>query len=144
MADERRRRMSRHIRLVLLGGLPGLLGCGGCGGDTRPAGPPADEVVEVEEVEEVPPPTGPAHLIGAPFVGWWAATRPPLITRRLVPRSAVNTGTGTRTGGSYRRGFYGGRSGYLHRGGAVSPAPRSSGVVRGGFGSSGRAAGAGA
>jgi len=144
MSDHTRRRMSRHIRLVLLGGVPGLLGCAGCcgcGGTTVADGP----MDEVEEVTEEPPPDGPAHVIGAPFVAWWATTHPPVVTRRLVPRTAVLGGGYTRTGGGYYRRtsyYYGGRSGYL---GTSSSRPMgSTGAVRGGFGSTGHAASAGA
>jgi len=145
MPDEPRRRMSRHIRLVLLGGVPGLLGCAGCcgcGGTTETT--VADEPMEpVEERAEDPPPVGPAHLVGAPFIPWWAATHPPIITYRMVPRAAVLSGGYTRTSsGYYRRPSYmwGGRSGYL---GSSRPGG-SSGVVRGGFGSAGHAASVGA
>ena len=160
MPEERRRRMSRHIRLVLVGGLPGLFGCGGCGGTSTPPPAPAPEPMEeVEEIDEDPPPDGPAHLAGAPFIGWWVATHPPIVTYRMVPRAAVLGGGGyTRTpGGYYRRHYYGGRSAYLYGGsagvfgrpsGVRSPSSRpsssrSSGVVRGGFGSSGHAAAGG-
>jgi len=149
MFKEPRRRMSRHVRLVLLGGVPALLGCGGlcggCGGTTTTDTTTTDQPMEeVEEVTEVPPPNGPAHMTGAPFVAWWAATHPPVVTYRMVPRATILSGGYTRTsGGYYRRTgyYYGGRSGYLSTGpsrpiGAV-------GVVHGGFGSTGHAAGGG-
>lgn len=151
MPDERRRRMSRHINLVLLGGGTAVLGgavccgCGGLGGDpqTRTA---AEPMQEVEEVEEVPPPPGSPHLLGGPFVAWWALTHPPRVTVRAVPRSVATGGAYTRTSsGAYRRIFYGGRSGYLAGGGSVArpPSSPSRGVVRGGFGSTGRGASGG-
>jgi hypothetical protein len=149
MAEERHRRMSRHIRLVLLGGVPGLVGCAGCcgcgGTTTTTETTTATEPMEaVEEVAEDPPPDGPAHLVGAPFVGWWAATHPPIVTYRMLPRAAVLGGGYTRTGGGYyRRTYpYSGRSGYLSSG--PSRPTGSTGVVRGGFGSTGHAASAGA
>lgn len=148
MADEPRRRMSRHIRLVLLGGVPGLLGCAGCcgcGGTTTATTVTDESMEEVEEVTEVPPPDGPAHLMGAPFIAWWGATHRPIVTYRMVPRAAILGGGYTRTGGGYYRRtsyYYGGRSGYLGTG-ASRPAA-STGVVRGGFGSTGHAASAGA
>ena len=135
MADElRRRRMSRHITLVLLSSLPGLAGCGGCKGNDT------EEVEEVTEGE--PPPSGPEQLIGGPFVIWWHGTHPTTIVRRTVPRSAVSSGTTTRTGSrSYYRPIYiGGRSGYV---GGSSNAGHSSGVSRGGFGSTGHSAAGG-
>ena len=140
MADEpRRRRMSRHIRLVLLGGLSGLAGCGGSTADRSTAA--AEPMEEVEEVEVIPPPAGSGHLIGGPFVAWWAMTHPPRVTIRAVPRSVATGGGYTRTSsGGYRRTFYGGRSGYLAGGGSIARPPNSSGgVVRGGFGSRGHA-----
>ena len=139
-----RRRMSRHIRLVLIGGLPGLLGCAGCcgcGGTTTPE-TPSEPMEEVEEVNEDPPPDGPEYLIGAPFVGWWQATHPPVVTYRIVPRSVVERSGYTRSSsGIYQRTYYGGRSGYLF-GGSSGPA-HSGGAVRGGFGSTGHAASGG-
>src|SRR5687767_15630902 len=101
MADQpRRRRMSKSISLVLLTSLPGLAGCG-------------ERTVEVDEVTEEPAPSGPEHVIGAPFVAWWGATHPPVIVRKTVPRSAAAVG-GYHRGG--RRVFFvpvGGRSGYV-------------------------------
>jgi hypothetical protein len=95
-------------------------------------------------VTEQPPPSGPEHVIGAPFVAWWAATHPPIVVRRTVPRS-VAAGGGYSRGGRrvYYRPFYGGsyfggRSGYLG-GRSSGPAP----VSRGGFGSTGHAAAGG-
>jgi hypothetical protein len=134
MADEpRRRRMSRNISLVLLTSLPGLAGCGGCG---------REEMVEVDEQTTEPAPSGPEHVIGAPFVAWWGATHPPIVVRKHVPRSMASSG-------GYRRGrnrvvFFpvGGRSTYM--GGGYAPSgpghSRSAPVSRGGFGSSGRGA----
>ena len=128
MADEPRRRMSRSISLVLLTSLPGLAGCG------------REETVEVEEHTTEPPPSGPEHVIGAPFVAWWGMTHPPIIVRKHVPRSAASSG-------GYRRGrnrvvFFpvGGRSTYMG-GRQPSSGPshgRSAPVSRGGFGSTGR------
>lgn len=143
MSDEqpRRRRMSRHVSLVLLGSLPGLAGCGG-----HAHAPRAEEMEEVEDVEEQPPPDGPAHVLGGPFIAWWALTHPPIITHRMVPRSAVAGGGYTRTPtGGYRRHYYGGRSGFLFGGSSgYRPGPsigsssgHSSPVSRGGFGSTG-------
>ena len=157
MPAEPRRRMSRHISLVLMGSLPGLAGCGGCGDSTStaPATQPAPEMEEVEEVTEDPPPEGSDHLIGAPFVAWWALTHPPIVTHRLVPRAQViagNSGYTRSSSGIYRRTYYGGRSTYIFGGGFYGgggsysrPAPghSSSGVVRGGFGGSGHAASGG-
>lgn len=128
MADTRRRRMSRHISLVLLGALPSLAGCGGCREPTQ----------EVEEITEEPPPEGPEQVIGGPFVGWWHATHPPVVVRKTVPRSTASSGGYTR--GRSRVYFVpiGGRSSYMSGG---SPPPHSSGpVARGGFGSSGHGA----
>ncbi len=146
MAEEPHRRMSSHIRLVLLGGVPGLLGCAGCcgcGGTTTTETTVADEPMEpVEELTEDPPPAGPAHLVGAPFIPWWTVTHPPIVTYRMVPRATILGGGYTRTSnGYYRRTSYmwGGRTGYL---GSSRPAG-SSGVVRGGFGGSGHAASGG-
>jgi hypothetical protein len=148
MFKEPRRRMSRHARLVLLGGVPALLGCGGlcggCGGTTTTETAASDESMEpVEEMTEDPPPAGPAHMTGAPFIAWWAATHPPIVTYRMVPRAAIVGGGYARTGGGfYRRTYsYTGRSGYLSTGpsrpiGAV-------GVVHGGFGGTGHAASGG-
>jgi hypothetical protein len=135
MADKpRRRRMSRSISLVLLTSLPGLAGCGGCG----------EKTVEVDEVTTEPPPSGPEHVIGAPFVAWWGATHPPVVVRKTVPQSVAS-------GGGYHRGrshvFFlpvGGRSGYM--GGHAGPGPgpsHAAPVSRGGFGSSGHGAGGG-
>ena len=143
MSEERRRRMSRHIRLVLLGGVPGLLGCAGCCGCGGPAAdaPPPEPMEEVTEIEEDLPPEGTPHLLGGPFVAWWALNHPPRVTVRAVPRSVATSGTYTRTtSGGYRRTFYGGRAGYLAGGGSVARPSASSGVVRGGFGSTGHAA----
>lgn len=145
MPNEPRRRMSRHIRLVLLGGLPGLLGCAGCcgcGGTTATQTAAGETMEPVEEVTEDPPPAGPAHLVGAPFIPWWAATHPPIITYRIVPRATVLGSGYTRTaGGYYRRSYpFAGRSAYL---GSSRPGG-SAGVVRGGFGGTGHAASAGA
>src|SRR5687768_13032602 len=127
MAEEsRHRRMSRNVSLVLLTALPGLAGCGG---------ERADEMEEVEVEEEVPPPTGPAHVIGGPLVGWWGIAHPPVIVRRTVP---ARTGTGSSTHRSYPRG----RSGFLSSyssGSASRPASTSPGSTRGGFGSTGHA-----
>jgi hypothetical protein len=127
MADEvRRRRMSRDISLVLLTSLPGLAGCGG---------ERADEMEEVEVEEEVPPPTGPGHVIGWPYVGWWRITHPPVVVRRTVPARTGNTSSSHRT---YPRG----RSGFLSSyssGSSSRPASSSPGVTRGGFGSTGHA-----
>ena len=132
MADQpRRRRMSRSISLVLLTSLPGLAGCGGCG---------REKTVEVDEVTEEPPPSGPEHVVGAPFVAWWAATHPPVVVRKTVPRSMASSG-------GYHRGrsrvFFvpvGGRSSYVG-GGHPAPGPgHAAPVSRGGFGSSGHGA----
>src|SRR5262245_20636794 len=107
MSERLRRRMSRHARLVLLGGIPGLVGCAGCcgcaGNDAKSAAPEAME--EVEEIEEDPPPEGHDHLIGAPFIAWWAATHPPIVTHRYVPRAQVaanNSGYTRTSSGVYR------------------------------------------
>jgi hypothetical protein len=148
MLKEPRRRMSRHARLVLLGGVPALFGCGGlcggCGGTTPTETAATDESLEeVKEVTEDPPPAGPAHLTGAPFIAWWAATHPPIVTYRMVPRAAILSGGYTRTGGGfYRRTYsYTGRSGYLSTG--PSRPIGGVGVVHGGFGSTGHAASGG-
>ncbi|HEX3149582.1 MAG TPA: hypothetical protein VHR66_16020 [Gemmataceae bacterium] len=143
MADEPRRRMSRHIRLVLLGSLPTALGCGGCGGTTST--PPADQpqpMEEIEEIDEDPPPEGTGHFFGAPFVGWWMLSHPPIVTHRLVPRAQIASGGYTRTSSGYYSRAYYGRSAWLY--GSSSRPANSSGVVRGGFGSTGHAAAAGA
>jgi uncharacterized membrane protein YgcG len=145
MADDRRRRMSRHIRLVLLGGIPGLLGCAGCCGcvGTKEE-PAAQEMEEVEEITEDPPPIGHDHLIGAPFIAWWAATHPPMIIHRFVPRTQVisgNSGYTRSSSGVYRRTYYGGRSTYLYGGGSSSSRPGP--VARGGFGGTGHASSGG-
>ena len=150
MAAERRRRMSRHINLVLLGGGAAVISCGVCcacgglGGDTHTQ-TAAEPLETVAEEEVIPPPEGSAHLLGAPFVGWWAMTHPPRVTLRAVPRSVATGGGYTRTtGGGYRRTFYGGRSGYLAGGGSIArPPSSSSGAVRGGFGSTGHASSGG-
>ncbi|HVK14189.1 MAG TPA: hypothetical protein VM597_35945 [Gemmataceae bacterium] len=125
MAETPRRRMSRGVPLVLLSALPALLA--GCGGES------ADDVEEVEE--EVPPPAGPAHLIGGPFVGWWGIAHPPVIVRRAVPGRTATTRSGSHR--SYPRG----RSGFLSSfsSGSSRPATASPGVTRGGFGSTGHA-----
>ena len=155
MPEEPRRRMSRHIRLVLLGGIPGLVGCAGCcgcaGDQGRPA-PAAEPMEEVEEIDEDPPPAGSDHLIGAPFVAWWAVTHPPRVTHRMVPRSHIIAGGSGYTGtgsGVYRRHYHGGRSVFIYGGGGGSsvsrpgPSPgHSSPVTRGGFGSTGHSASA--
>lgn len=142
MDAESRRRMSRHIKLVLLGSLPTMLGCGGCGGETSE--PKPDPMEEVEEIDEDIPPEEPAHFIGAPFFVWWTATHPPIVTRRLIPRAAVATGGYTRSStGTYHRSYYGGRSSYLWGGSPSGPA-HSSGIARGGFGSTGHSGSAGA
>ena len=152
MPVERRRRMSRHINLVLVGGGAVVLGgavccgCGGLGGDTHTQ-TAAEPMQEVEEVEETPPPEGAPHLMGGPFVAWWALTHPPRTTIRAVPRSVATGGGYTRTtSGGYRRTFYGGRSGYLAGGGSTARPPSSSsgGAVRGGFGNTGHASSGGA
>jgi hypothetical protein len=145
--------MSRHIRLVLLGGVPGLIGCAGCcgcGGTTEQAAPAPEPMEEVEEIDEDPPPVGSDHLIGAPFIAWWAVTHPPIVTHRLVPRAQIASGSGgyTRTSsGIYRRTYYG-RSSYLFGGygggSSYRPGPaHSSPVTRGGFGSTGHASSGG-
>lgn len=146
MTDQpRRRRMSRHATLVLLTSLPGLAGCGGCGG--RPAAPVAapaapEPTEEVEEEQVEPPPTGPEHLVGAPFVGWWHVAHPPVIVRRVIPRSAVASGGYVRSGtGVYRRTYYGGRSVFLGGSHPSGPGPaHASPISRGGFGSTGHGA----
>ncbi|HJZ94417.1 MAG TPA: hypothetical protein VKE40_26370 [Gemmataceae bacterium] len=137
MADEpRRTRMSRHVSLVLLTSLPGLAACGGCDG--------REPTEEVEEVTEQPPPDGPAHVIGAPFVAWWQATHPPVVARRTVPRSALAAG-GYSRGGSrvYYRPLYGGRSAFLSGGSSYHGPANAAPVTRGGFGSTGHAAAGG-
>src|SRR5262245_25042068 len=141
MAEEpRRRRMSKSISLVLLTSLPGLAACGGCGQH-------GDSMEEVEETTEQPPPGGPAHVIGAPFVAWWTATHPPIVVRKAVPRSVVRSGGYTSGGrrGCYRPDYggscFGGRSGYVSGGRPTGPGPAHSGPVsRGGFGSTGHGA----
>jgi hypothetical protein len=137
MADEpRRRRMSRHVSLVLLTSLPGLAGCGGCGG--------RESTEEVEEVTEVPPPDGQAHVIGSPFVAWWHATHPPVVVRRTVPRSALASGGYSRGGRRvYYRPYYGGRTGFLSGGSSYHGPSHAAPVTRGGFGSTGHAAAGG-
>jgi hypothetical protein len=145
----RRGRMSRHIRLVLLGGVPGLLGCGGCCGcvdtATAPMTQPAEDMEEVEEFTEDPPPDGPGHMVGAAFIGWWIATHPPIVAYRRVPRSIVTRGGYTRTSsGLYHHTYFGGRSNYLNGGSSSARPSGSAGIVRGGFGSTGHVAAAGA
>jgi hypothetical protein len=135
--------MSRHIKLVLLGSLPAVLGCGGCGGSTSTSTPPqTQEMEEVEEIDEQPPPDGTGHLMGAPFVGWWMMSHPPLISYRLVPRAQLIGGGYTRSSSGYYSRTYYGRSSWIHAG-SSRPASSSS-VVHGGFGSTGHAASAGA
>jgi hypothetical protein len=132
MAEEpRRRRMSRHVSLVLLTSLPGLAGCEG-----------GQQKEELKEVIIEPPPSGPEHVIGGPFVGWWQATHPPVIVAKTVQRStAVGTGHTRRRS----RVFFvpiGGRSGYLS-GGSSSPGRgpgHAAPITRGGFGSTGHGA----
>jgi hypothetical protein len=143
MAEESRRRMSRHIRLVLLGSLPTLAGCDSS--TTAPAPPPPPEPMEeVEEIDEDPPPDGPGHLAGGPFIAWWGLTHPPIVTHRMVPRAAVLGGGYTRSSsGVYHRTFYGGRSGYMWGGSSMARPSGGSGVVRGGFGGSGHVASGG-
>jgi hypothetical protein len=126
MAESRRRRMSRHISLVLLGALPAIAGCGGCRERTK----------VVEEVTEVPPPQGPEQLIGGPFVGWWHATHPPIVVRKTVRDSTATSGHPRRRGGIFFIPI-GGRSRYLSGG---NPPRSNAPVVRGGFGSSGHGA----
>jgi len=128
MAEEpRRRRMSRHVSLVLLTSLPGLAGCG--------------EREELQEVKIEPPPSGPEQVIGGPFIGWWQATHPPVYVTKTVQRSTSGGGTSR----SRSRVFFvpiGGRSGFLSSG-SSSPGPGSSHsapVTRGGFGSTGHGA----
>jgi len=134
------RRMSRHIRLVLLGSLPTLAGCG----DAHPPPPPPEPMEEVEERDEDPPPDGPGHLAGCPFIAWWVATHPPIVTHRMVPRAAVLGGGYTRSSsGTYHRTFYGGRSGYLWGGSSMARPSGGSGIVRGGFGGGGHVASGG-
>jgi hypothetical protein len=133
MADpERRRRMSRSISLVLLGSLPGLAWCAGCG---------RNRTEEVEEVTEEPPPSGPEHLAGGPFIAWWRATHPPIVVRKTLPRSTATSGGYT---SGRRRVSYvpiGGRSGYLSSRPSSGLGPgHSPNISRGGFGSSGHGA----
>jgi len=145
MADEPRRRMSRHIRLVLLGCLPVGLGCSGCGGTSAPPTPAPETLEEVEEIDEDPPPGGAGHLFGAPFVGWWAVSHPPLVSYRLVPRTQIISGGYSRSSSGYYSRTYYGRSAWLS-GGSSQPMRRpggSSGIIRGGFGGFGHAASAG-
>ena len=134
MADEPRRRMSRSISLVLLAPLPGLAGCGG----DEPRATQEMEVVEDKTVE--PPPDGPEHLAGGPFVAWWGLAHPPTVVHRMVPRSTLASSGYTRTGsGIYHRSYYGGRSGFLSSP-SYSPGPSHTGPVsRGGFGTTGHA-----
>jgi hypothetical protein len=95
---------------------------------------------EVDEVTEEPPPEGPEHLIGGPFVGWWRATHPPVVVRKTVPRSTAASGGYTR--GRSRVFFIpiGGRSGFLSGASGGSAGRSSSPAIRGGFGSTGHGA----
>ena len=145
MAESPRRRMSRHIRLVLLGSLPTLAGCGDTTTTaTAPAEPQPEPMEEVEEIDEDPPPDGPGHLAGCPFIAWWGLTHPPIVTYRMVPRAALLAGGYTRSSsGTYHRTFYGGRSGYMWGGSSMARPSGGSGVIRGGFGGSGHIASGG-
>lgn len=137
------RRMTKHLSLVLLTTLPGLAGCGGCTGRER--------TQEIEEWVAEPPPEGPEHLVGAPFIVWWDGTHPPTLVKRIVPASvaAAQSTYGSHSSyyrPNYYRPYYGGRSSFLSSslasGSHSSSSSHSSGSIsHGGFGSSGHSAG---
>jgi hypothetical protein len=133
------RRMTKHLSLVLLTSLPGLSGCGG-------SAAPLEKTEEIEEWVAEPPPEGPEHILGAPFVVWWDMSHPPTLIRRTVPvaAAALAAGRSSYSRPYYSRPYYGGRSSFLGSGFAGSsshPAPpaHSSSISRGGFGSTGHA-----
>jgi hypothetical protein len=146
------RRLTKQITLVLITSLTGLSGCGGAARE--------DEMVEEVVEEPAPPPDDPIeHVVGAPFVGWWVATHPPVVTRRLVPRTQA-AASQTSSNRSHGRSAFFGRPFYSSAFGprtSYSPVSRpgsygssgssfgghssTGGVSRGGFGSSGHSAG---
>ena len=133
MAEPMRSRMSRRITLVLLTSLPGIAGCCCIGANQEP-------MEEIDEVTETPPPKGPEHLIGGPFIGWWSLTHPTVVVRKTVPRSMATASTRSH-GGTFihTRPYYGGRSGFMSGGSSHG----SSGITHGGFGSTGHASSGG-
>lgn len=129
-----RRRMTKHLSLVLLSSLSGVSGCG-CNGQ------PQEKMEEVEEWVADPPPEGVEHVVGAPFLLWWEGEHPPTLVKRLVPATVASSTTrSTYSRPYYSRPYYGGRSSFLGSSfSGSSSGSHSSTISRGGFGSSGHA-----